>query len=60
MEIYKTKWRYCIYVVKDRNFERHFVGYATLFDEDVSYGSRRRALEYSAFFPDISLSDNSQ
>ena len=40
MEIYNTKWRYYIYMVKDRNFERHFVLYATLFDEDVSYGSR--------------------
>ena len=40
MEIYNTKWRYYIYMVKDGNFERHFVLYATLFDEDVSYGSR--------------------
>ena len=47
-------------MVKDRNFERHFVVYATLFDEDISYGSSRRALQYSVFFPDISFSDNSQ
>ena len=40
MKICKTKWRYYIYVVKDRTFERHFLVYATLFDEDVSYGSR--------------------
>ena len=39
MEMYNTKWRYYIYMVKDRNFERHFVVYATLSDEDVSYGS---------------------
>ena len=46
-------------MVKDRNVERYFVVYATLFDEDVSYRSRWRALQYSVFFPDISLSGNS-
>ena len=40
MEMYNTKWRYYIYMVKDRNFEHHLVVHATLFDEDVSYGSR--------------------
>ena len=39
MERYNTKWRYYISIVKDRNFERHFVVYATLFDEDISYES---------------------
>ena len=40
MEIYNTKWRYYISMVKDQYFERHFVVYATLFDEDISNGSR--------------------
>ena len=40
MEIYNTKWRYYISMVKDQNFEPRFVVYATLFDEDVSNGSR--------------------
>ena len=39
MEIYNIKWRYYISMVEDRNVERCFVVYATLFD-DVSYRSR--------------------
>ena len=40
MEIYNTKWRYYISMVKDRYVERYFVVYATLFDGHVSYRSR--------------------
>ena len=40
MEIYNTKWRYYISMVKDRNVERYFVVYSTLFDEHVPYKSR--------------------
>ena len=39
MEIYNTKWRHYISMVKDRNVERYVV-YATLFDEVVSYKLR--------------------
>ena len=28
MEIHNTKWRYYIYMVKDTNFEHHFVVYS--------------------------------
>ena len=38
----------------------YFVVYATLLDEEVSYSSRWRVLQYSIFFPNIFLSDNRQ
>ena len=31
---YNTKWRYYISMVKDKNFECHFVVYATLYNEE--------------------------